>query len=336
MGSILILGGTNFIGPHIVEAARARGHAVTVFNRGRTAPGLLPGVEELRGDRDAGDLAALAGRRWDAVIDTSGYVPRVVRQSTELLAPSVGRYVFVSSISVYARTDTQGSDEGAPLAALTDPGSEDVRAHYGALKALCERAVEAALPGRAAAIRAGLIVGPRDTTDRFTYWPVRAARGGDALAPGDGTDPVQFVDARDLAAWMVQLIERGCTGAYNATGPAGRLTMAEMLDACGAVAGEGLRWTWVDAGFLEARGVAAWSDLPVWIPATPEMRGFATVDCRRAIADGLRFRPLAETVRDTLAWWNGLPAERRAHPRAGLPADREAAVLATWRARPSA
>jgi 2'-hydroxyisoflavone reductase len=327
---ILILGGTSFLGPAIVEAARPRGHVLTLFNRGRTNPGLFPDVEQIHGDRDGG-LDALRGRTWDAAVDTSGYLPRLVRASAELLAPAVGQYLFVSSISVYADGIPPGSDEGAPLATVPDPASEDVRAHYGGLKALCEKAAEAALPGRTTVVRPGLIVGPRDPTDRFTYWPVRLARGGDVLAPGDGRDPVQVVDVRDLGAWMVGLVERNATGTFNAAGPARTLAMGEMLAACQEAAGGDARLTWVPAPFLEKAGVAPWSDMPVWVPAGPDA-GFAQMSNARAVAAGLRFRPAAETARDTLAWWRTLPEERRAKLRAGLSAEREGEVLARWRA----
>ena len=328
---LLVLGGTTFLGPGLVEAARARGHALTLFNRGKTRPDLFPDVEKLRGDRD-GKLDALRGRSWDAVLDTSGYLPRLVRASAELLAPRVGRYAFVSSISVYAAS-REPLSETSPLATAADEKTEDVRAHYGALKALCEKAAEAALPGRTLVVRPGLIVGPEDPTDRFTYWPVRLARGGDVLAPGDGKDPVQVVDVRDLAAWMIRAVEEQLSGPYNAVGPASALTAAAMLEACRAPGVEA-RITWVDAAFLEAEKVSPWSDLPAWIPRGGEDAGLARTSNARAVARGLSFRPLAETARDTLAWWRTLPAERRGKPRAGLGAEREAAVLAAWRARP--
>lgn len=327
---LLVLGGTRFLGPALVEAARARGHALTLFNRGKTNPGLFPDVEQVHGDRD-GQLQGLAGRRWDAVIDTSGYVPRVVRQSAELLAPSVERYLFVSTISVYDESMPAGSDETARLATMPDPTSEDVRAHYGALKALCEQAVEAALPGRALSIRPGLIVGPGDGTDRFTYWPVRLDRGGEVLCPGDGTDPVQVVDVRDLAAWTIEMAERRETGAFNAVGPASRLTAREMIEAC-RPPGSGARLAWVPWAFLEKHKVEPWSDMPVCIPAAGEGGGLSQVSVARAVARGLRFRPVADTARDTLAWWRTLPEERRAKLRAGISAEREREVLAAWRA----
>jgi 2'-hydroxyisoflavone reductase len=328
---LLLLGGTGFLGPAVVEAARARGHIVTLFHRGKTRPGLFPGLEELFGDRD-GKLDALRGRRWDAVIDTSGYVPRVVRQSAALLAPAVGRYLFVSSISVYAEATRPGIDEASPVEQLHDPASEDVPAHYGALKAACERTVEEALPGRALVVRTGLIAGPGDPTDRFTYWPVRLARGGEVLAPGDGSDPVQVIDVRDLGAFMVALVEAGAAGTYNATGPAARLHAREMLAAC-RPPGSDARFSWVEAEFLARQGVQPWSDLPAWVPASGESAGMGQVSNRRALGAGLGFRPLAETARDTLAWWRTLPAERQAHPKAGLSPEREAAVLRAWKAR---
>jgi 2'-hydroxyisoflavone reductase len=324
---LLVLGGTAFLGPALVEAARARGHAVTLFNRGKTNPGLFPDLETLHGDRD-GQLDALRGRRWDAVLDTSGYVPRVVRQSAELLAPAVERYLFVSSISVYADGLAPPITEGSPLATAPDPATEDVRAHYGALKALCERAVEAAMPGRALSVRPGLIAGPGDPTDRFTYWPVRLARGGEVLAPGDGLDPVQFVDVRDLAAFAIRAVEQRLAGTLNATGPAAPLLTRDFLEACRAP-GVDARLTWVEEKFLEEQHVSPWSDLPVWVPRS---EAFTQVSCAPAIAAGLAFRPAAETARDTLAWWRGLPEERRAKPRTGLTAAREAEVLAAWKA----
>ncbi len=329
---ILVLGGTAFLGPELVAAARARGHVLTLFNRGKTNPGLFPDVEQLHGDRD-GKLDALRGQSWDAAVDTSGYVPRIVRMSAELLAPAVERYLFVSTISAYDESIPPGSDESARLATTSDPASEDVRAHYGALKALCEKAAEAAMPGRVSVVRPGLIVGPGDPTDRFTYWPVRLARGGEALAPGDGKDPVQVVDVRDLAAWMIRLVERRDAGTWNAVGPATPLDMAGMLDACGHASPSPAALTWVPWPFLEKHRVEPWSDMPVWIPAGTEGAGMASVSNARAVASGLLFRPVAETARDTLAWWRALPEERRARLRAGIPPEREAAALAAWHAR---
>ena len=328
--TILILGGTNFLGPHIVDAAKARGHKLTLFNRGKTHPELFSDIEKLHGDRD-GDLKSLEGRSWDTVIDTSGYVPRIVKQSADLLAPKVGQYVFVSSISVYKDDVAVGADENHPLQVLTEPGSEDRLKHYGALKALCEKTVGAAFAGRALVIRPGLIVGPLDPTDRFTYWPVRLERGGEVLAPGNGKDPAQIIDARDLAAWIVASIEERQMGTFNATGPRDAITMHELLDLCHAgIGGSAARFTWVDTDFLEKKEVAPWTDLPVW---TGKDRGMASVSNKRAVERGLKFRPIGETAGDTLAWWKTLPAERREKPKVGLTAQRESEVLAAWKAR---
>jgi 2'-hydroxyisoflavone reductase len=326
---LLILGGTVFLGPELVEAARARGHQVTLFNRGKTRPGLFPDLEKLHGDRD-GKLDALRGRRWDAVLDTSGYVPRIVRLSAELLAPSVERYLFISSISAYADGLKAPVTEEAALARLADPASEDVKRDYGALKAASERAAEAVMPGRVLTIRPGLIVGPGDPTDRFTYWPVRLARGGEVLAPGDGGDHVQIIDARDLAALAIRCVEDRRSGVMNAVGPASPLAMRELLAAVATGVGSSAHLTWVDEPFLAKAKVAPWSDLPVWMGRDDPLSRCSNA---RALAAGLACRPLAETARDTLAWWRSQPEARRAAPRAGLGAAREAEVLAAWRAR---
>ena len=328
---ILILGGTGFLGPQLVEVARSRGHSVTLFNRGRTRPHLFPNLEKLRGDRQTGDLEALKGRGWDAVIDTSGYVPRIAKASAELLAPNVGHYVFISTISVYKELPRPGMDESAPLATVEDPTNESVREHYGALKALCEQAVEAAFPGRTTNIRPGLIVGPDDPTQRFTHWPVRVAQGGEVLAP-PGSDPAQFIDVRDLAEWTLLTIENREFGTFNATGPAKPLTMRELLEACKQASGSNATFTWADAAFLEKHKVRPWMDLPVWVPAQGEMAGMSSVSNAKAMARGLKFRPVGDTARDTLTWFNALPPERQAElrKRAGLPAEREREVLAAW------
>lgn len=330
--TLLILGGTGFLGPHLVEAALARGYQVTLFNRGRTNPGLFPTLEKLRGNRD-GDLKALHGRKFDAVIDTSGYVPRIVRASAELLAPAVKQYVFISSISVYANFAKKGVDESHTLAKLTEPGSEEVRKHYGPLKALCEQAAEKAMPGRVTNIRPGLIVGPRDPTDRFTYWPVRIKRGGEVLAPGDGKTPTQYIDVRDLAEWTIRMVQTSSAGVYNAVGPQQPLTMASLLEACKRTSSSDAKLTWVDAKFLATHKVAPWMQLPLWVPPEGDYLGFGTVDNRRAVAKGLRFRALPDTISATVAWFEKQPPDRQAKLRAGLPADKEKAVLTAWHAR---
>ena len=328
---ILLLGGTGFLGPHLVENARARGHTVTLFNRGKTHPELFPEVEKLRGDRN-GQLDALKGRSWDAAIDTSGYVPRIVKMSADLLSKQVRQYVFVSSISVFPDDVKPGADESTPVQKLTEPGSEEVRKHYGALKALCEQAAEASMPGRATNVRPGLIVGPGDPTDRYTYWPVRIDRGGEALAPGAPDDPVQYVDARDLAAWMVQTVERDTVGVFNATGPERPLGIGAMLASCANATAKPASLTWVPEKFLEEHKVSAWEDMPVW---TGGSGGFSRIDCAKAIRAGLRFRSADETARDTLAFWKSLPEERRKKLRAGLSPEREQVVLAAWKSRKS-
>jgi 2'-hydroxyisoflavone reductase len=330
---LLVLGGTRFLGRAIVDAALARGHAVTLFHRGKTRPGLFPGVERLIGDRDGG-LGALRGRDWDAVVDTSGFVPRVVVEGVRVLAERIAHYTFVSSISVYADPMPALANESAPLASLADETDETVSGeHYGALKALCERAVDTALPGRALVVRPGLIVGPHDYTDRFAYWPRRIARGGEVLAPGVPAAPVQFVDVRDLAAWMTTMSERRASGTFNATGPATPLAFGPFLDACRAALGGDARFTWVDERFLLDRGVQPWSEMPLWVPEASAAH--ARTDCARALAAGLEFRSIDATVRDTLAWDRAEPAATRLAPSIPMPAsmsaERERELLAAWR-----
>lgn len=318
---ILILGGTRFLGRHIVEAALASGHRLTLFNRGQTNAELFPSVEKLRGDRN-NDLSALQGRHWDAAIDICGYVPRVVRASAELLAGAVTHYTFISSISVYADFQRPGLDENAPTGVLADPGVEEITNEtYGPLKALCEQAVEEVLPGRALIVRPGYIVGPDDHTDRFTYWPHRVARGGEMLAPGDSEAPVQFIDVRDLSEWIVRMVEARATGSYNATGPAYRLEMGRLLAECKQLTGSDTHFIWADEDFLQAHQV----DLPIWTPAS-EIGG-AAVNCQRAIDAGLIFRPLSETIRATLAWDLSRPADYTLS--AGLTPEQEAELLKT-------
>lgn len=304
---LLILGGTKFLGRHAVDSALVAGHEVTIFTRGQTNPELFPEVEHLQGDRD-GDLAALEGRAWDGVVDTSGYVPRVVRQSAELLRDTVARYVFVSSISVYDDF-SRPIDESTAVAQLEDPATEEVMEHYGALKAACETVIEEVFGDRGANVRAGLIVGPYDPTDRFTYWPRRLAAGGEVLGPADPGAPVQFVDARDLAAWLVKLALEGPGGVFNATGPAEPLTFAELLERSRAAIGADGRVRWIDEQTLLDAGVEAWSELPLWLPGD-DYAGMARADTRRARTAGLAFRPLEETVVDTLAWDRTVEGDR--------------------------
>jgi 2'-hydroxyisoflavone reductase len=304
---LLVLGGTKFLGRHAIDAALGAEHEVTLFTRGKTNPELFPEAEHLRGDRDGG-LGALEGRSWDGAVDTSGFVPRIVRQSAELLRDSVQRYVFVSSISVYDDFSAP-VDESSPVARLDDPSSEEVLEHYGALKAACEEVVEGAYGDRSARVRAGLIVGPHDATDRFTYWPRRIAAGGDVLCPGNPEAPVQFVDARDLGAWLVKLALEGPGGVFNATGPAERLSFVELLDRMRATIGSDANLVWTDEQRILAADVQPWTELPLWLPGS-EHAGMARADISRALAAGLTFRPLEETIADTLAWDGAVPGDR--------------------------
>ena len=276
---------------------------MTLLNRGRTRPELFPEAERLVGDRD-GDLSALAGRSFDAAFDFSAYFPRQVEETASRLAGAVRHYTFLSSCSVYADHSTPGTDESAPVAELSEPGSENLERDYGALKALCEETAERLLPGHVLSVRAGLIVGPHDPTNRFTYWVTRLAEGGRVLAPEPRGQPVQLVDARDLAAWMLSMAETGETGVYNATGPAEELTIGATLETIRAAVGSDAELVWAGERFLVDAGVEPWSDLPLWLApgADPSFAGFLAVDAGRAIATGLRFRPLADTARDTLAW----------------------------------
>jgi 2'-hydroxyisoflavone reductase len=305
---LLVLGGTLFLGRHVVDQALSAGHEVTIFTRGRTNPDLFPEAEHLGGDRDEG-LDALHDRGWDGVINTSGYVPRVLRQSAELLRDNVGRYVFVSSVSAYADM-SKPIDESSPLAPLNDPFSEEYRGpDYGPLKAACERVVEEVYGERGTSVRAGLIVGPYDPTERFTYWPRRLAEGGDVLAPGTPGDRVQFIDARDLAGWLVELAQRGPGGPLNATGPADPLTRGEALTRIAAAVGGDVRLHWVDDEAVLAAGIEPWMELPLWLPGD-EYAELMTVDISKALAAGLTFRPLEQTAVDTLAWSRGAGEQR--------------------------
>lgn len=318
---LLLLGGTNFLGPRLVEAALEQGHEVTLFNRGKRKAEVPVQVEQLRGDRD-GELGVLAGREWDAVIDTSGYVPRLVQAAAQALSEAVERYIFISSISVYADFSKPGIDESFAVATLEDESVEEITEEtYGALKALCEQAAEQVMPGRVLVVRPGLIVGPGDPTDRFTYWPYRVAQGGEMLAPGSPDERVQVVDVRDLARWIIHMAEEGKTGVYNTTGPEHPLTMGELLNECKAVTGSDAQFVWVSNAFMMEREV----DVPLWVPDGYE--GFGSVNCDKAISEGLRFRPLEETIRDTLAW-RGQNVELRT----GLKREQEQQLLGEWRA----
>ncbi len=378
---ILILGGTGFLGPKTIAAAVARGHTVTIFNRGKREK-LLPlehEVEHLYGNRDP-DLPAddergpdgkllrpdgspkgleqLAGRSWDAVIDNSGYFPRMVKASAELLAKSAGQYIFISSISAYGENPAEGGDEDTRVATLADPTVEkmgDKFENYGGLKALCEQAAAAAFPGRATIIRPGYIVGPGDPTDRFTYWPVRISRGGEVLAPGAPDDPLQWIDVRDLAAWLVTLVERGTAGTFNAVGPASPGRWGDVLGACVAAAGSGAKLEWVPNAWLEEHGMGGEDAFPIWTAPVGEFAGFHRWKNDRAEAAGLTFRPMSDTAKALLDWYpgeierrirvtreleeaakaKGQPPRKGPDPsslRAGPTPEREQELLAKWKA----
>ena len=334
---LLIIGGTRFLGRHLVTAAQARHHEITLFNRGTHSAetNVETSVEIIRGDRYT-DIARLHGRRWDAVIDTCGMLPNAVKHAAETLCDAVDRYIFISTQNVYADVSTPGITETAPLAALTKTQLDEAYAidrsnmpsygkFYGGLKALCEQTAEEVMPNRVLVIRPGLIVGPHDYTDRFTYWVVRVARGGDVLAPGRPDRFVQLIDVRDLAEWIVLMTERKETGAYNTNRPPKTLTMKNVLDECKAVSQSDASFTWANEEFLLQNEVAAWSELPLWLPeeAAPHLKGFMFLNCDKAVGAGLSFRPPAETIEATLKWFQTEPHELKA----GLNSDKEAALL---------
>jgi 2'-hydroxyisoflavone reductase len=335
---ILILGGTRFIGLHMTELALARGHALTFFNRGKTHTDRYPAIERIKGDRN-GEIDGLKDREWDVVIDNSGYVPRHVRLSAELLAPKVKQYVFTSSISVYPDFSVP-RDESSPVGKLADETVEKVDGDtYGPLKALCEQAVQKIYGERAMVIRPGLIVGPDDNTDRFTYWPARAARGGEFIAPGAPGDPFQVIDVRDLAAFTINAIEGGVGGTYNLVSDVNKFRFGELTDACVAAAKRQAkpasppRAIYLPTEFLEEQKVEPWSEMPVWLPAKGDEAAFAGTSNAAARAKGLTITPIRKTVDDTLAWHLARPAEEREKLKSGIAPDKEATVLAAWKAK---
>lgn len=328
--NILMIGGTRFLGRVIVEQAIERGHDITLFNRGQSNTELFPQLEHLQGDRDT-DLSALKGRKWNVAIDTCGYIPRHVRATTELLADAVEHYSFISSISVYSKFEP-GMAEDGPLGTIEDETVEQVTGDtYGPLKVLCEQAADAVMPGRVHNVRAGLIVGRYDLTDRFSSWPLRVARGGDLVAPDSPDYQVQFIDVRDIADFTLSMAEKRKSGAYNVTGPAAPLTISEVISTSAEVAGSTVNPIWMDEAFLLENEVQPWMELALWVPESDAtMNGINRVSCAKAIADGLTFRSLTDTVRDLLSWANTRPADYQM--RAGLPPEKEAAVLEKWRA----
>lgn len=334
---ILILGGTRFLGLHMTQYALDRGHQLTFFNRGRTNTDRFPQIERIRGDRN-GEIGGLTGRSWDAVIDNSGYVPRHVRLTAQLLRASVPQYLFISTVSVYAGFASP-NDEDSPLGTLAEPATETVDGMtYGPLKALCETAARDAYgAGNTTVLRPGLIVGPDDNTDRFTYWPARAARGGRFIAPGTPSDPLQWIDARDLAAFAIDTLERRVTGTFNVLSAPGRFTMGELVDASVAAAramvgpADPPQPVWMPASALSAQKVQPWSDMPVWVPAEGESAGFAATRMERAAVAGLKIRSAEDTVRDTLRWHLARPAAEKETLKAGLAPARERELLAAWK-----
>lgn len=329
---ILILGGTGFIGPHFVRTLRAGGHTLTLFNRGKRNPGLFPDVETLNGDRN-GPVDALRNRDWDVVIDNSGYLPKQVRLSAELLKEHTQYYLFISSISAYADLTPPDIDEDYKLAQLKDPNSENISADYGALKAACEKIVEETYGQRCSIIRPTYIVGPGDHTDRFTYWPVRVSRGGEMLAPGSPSDPMQFIDVRDLAEFVALCVEQRIPGRYNACNPARSVTVGKVLDTSKAVSKSDAKFVWVSPAFLEAQKLLDSNEIPIYAPTTGEWAGAAQVSSKRAVAKGLKFRELTATISDTLAWHATRPPEQQQKLRAGLTAERETELLKAWKAQ---
>lgn len=331
---LLIIGGTIFLGRHVVDAALKKGHQVTLFNRGRSNPDLFAdndSVEILRGDRTQ-SLDLLKGRSFDAVVDPSGYFPADVSLMAETLKDSVKQYIFISSVSVYKTMDRPGLNEDAELGSTDEPDSRTITGeNYGPLKALCEAAAEQHFPGRSCAVRASLIVGPHDPTDRFTYWPVRCAQGDEILAPAGPDTQTQFIDVRDLAEWIVHAAEQGLAGAYTLAGPDYRLSMKDFLKACLEVANVEARLNWVSQDFQEQEEILPWAELPVYVGEADEnMRGMLALDNSKALAAGLRCRAIKDTIRDTLDWYRGREDQTL---KAGLKPEREAELLKRWLAR---
>jgi len=327
---ILVLGGTGFIGPHMVREALRRGHDVTLFNRGKTNNTLFPDLESLMGDRDSG-LDALKGGKWDAVIDNSGYVPRHVADSARLLSPVVSHYLYISSISAYA-SFAQANHEDSPLATMSDETIEEVTSEtYGPMKALCERRAAAGIgDDRLTILRPTYICGPGDHTDRFSYWPVRTMKGGEMLWPGTPGNKTQIIDVRDLANFVVDVIEQRIIGTYNTVTPAGSYSMGDLLVDSMAVTGMEVNPTWVSASFIDEQKLSEGNALPIWAPPSGEYAGVALVSGEKAVARGLRNRPVKETARDLISWWQTLPEDRTKNVRAGLSREREAEMLALW------
>ena len=343
---ILILGGTGFIGPHMVHEALRRGHEISLFNRGRTNRALFPDLELLVGDRN-NQLDALRGRKWDAVVDNSGYVPRHVADSAQLLSSAVSHYIYVSSVSAYAAmsgnltaadyhdVDMPNTEYDSPLVSMPDETVEEVTSEtYGPLKVLCERAATEAMgEDRITILRPTWVAGPGDNSDRFTYWPVRVSRGGEMLVPGAPADRIQIVDVRDMANFVVDSLEQKITGIYNMVNPPGTYSIGQLMDDCQTVTAADVDMTWVDVPFIEKHGLHTGGELPIWAPVSGDTRSDAIVNGDRSFAKGMKTRPERETIRGILQWWPTLPEDRRNNMRAGMSAEREAEMLAAWHAQ---
>ena len=326
---ILILGGTAFVGRVIANEALARGHELTLFNRGQRNPDVFLDVEQIHGDRLT-DLKKLAGRTWDAVIDTSAYFPRAVSLSTQQLKDQTEQYLFISTISVFKNLDVLNQAEDSELATVEDPTGEQVTGEtYGGLKVLCEEVVQKEIGEKALIVRPGLIIGPVDYTDRFTYWPVRMSEGGDVLVPDLKSQPVQMIDARDLANFCLDCLEQKISGTFNATGPLPPYSLEEMLTAC--TEGTDANLVWVDPEFLTKHEVKPWADLPMVVDFGGASDGMLHIDVSKATGAGLKQRPLAETINDTREWALARPADYVL--KAGLTREREAEILAAWNNR---
>jgi 2'-hydroxyisoflavone reductase len=329
---VLFMGGTGFIGPHMVRALLSAGHDVTLFNRGKTNSGLFPDLALIKGDRLTDDIKQVAGHDWDLIVDTSCYVPRAVDMLTAAVdTDKVKQYVFISTISVYASFAPIGLSEDSPLAQMDeDPDSEDTNKWYGALKVRCEEQAEKAMPGRVTKVRCGLIIGPGDKTDRFTYWPVRAAQSDEMLAPGDGSDPLQTIDVRDLADWVVHCINNKLVGPFNSTNPDGLYTFHDTLNMCRNELNTDLKLTWIPEDFLNTQNLGEGGGLPLWVGSNKEYAGLWKVNAGLAASKGLKARPLSESIRDTWAWWKTLPEERTSKLKTGITRERQAEILAAW------
>ena len=334
--NILFMGGTGFLGPHTVKAAIDAGHKVTLFNRGKTKPTLYPELLDslplITGDRKTDDIKQLKDSKWDLVIDTSSYYPRVVDMLLDQIGDNIGQYILISTVSVYANWSQKNMDESAAVGTLADPSTEQVTGEsYGPLKALCEQAAQKRLGDRATIIRPGLIVGPGDKTDRFTYWPVRIAKGGDVLCPSEGNDFIQIIDVRDLAEWVIHCGHKKISGVFNAQTNGGDITIGELLTNCRMTLNPKANLVWVPSDFLESQSVAPWGEMPTWLPPQGDYAGAGTMSSEKAYSNGLTQRPLKTIIQDTYDWFSSLPAERQAQVRAGIAADKEAKVLAAWK-----